>query len=62
MEGGDEGADGDVHYVAVYQDLDQSREGPKANFTDEGKGWSINTSFKIFATIFTMLVHFYFRS
>jgi hypothetical protein len=26
-EGGDEGADGDVHYVVVEQDLDQSPEG-----------------------------------
>jgi hypothetical protein len=34
---GDEGADGDVHYVAVEQDLDQSPEGPKANLANEGK-------------------------
>jgi hypothetical protein len=36
-KGGDEGADGDVHYVAVEQDLDQSLEGPKANLANEGK-------------------------
>jgi hypothetical protein len=28
-EGGDRGADGDVHYVAIEQDLDQSPEGPQ---------------------------------
>jgi hypothetical protein len=36
-EGGDEGADGDVHYVAVEQDLDQSPKGPKASIANEGK-------------------------
>jgi hypothetical protein len=36
-EGGDEGADGDVHYVVVEQDLDQSPRGPKANLANEGK-------------------------
>jgi hypothetical protein len=36
-EGGDEGADGDVHYVAVEQDLDQNLEGPKASIANEGK-------------------------
>jgi hypothetical protein len=36
-EGGDGGTDGDVHYVAVEQDLDQSPEGPKANLAKEGK-------------------------
>jgi hypothetical protein len=30
-ERGDEGADRDVHYVAVEQDLGQSPEGPKAS-------------------------------
>jgi hypothetical protein len=34
---GDEGAGGDVHYVAVEQDLDQRPEGPKANLANEGK-------------------------
>jgi hypothetical protein len=36
-EGGDEGADGDVHYVIVEHDLDQSPEGPKASIANEGK-------------------------
>jgi hypothetical protein len=36
-EGGGEGADGDVHYVAVEQDLDQSPEGTKTSFANEGK-------------------------
>jgi hypothetical protein len=32
-----ERAGGDVHYVTVGQDLDQSLEGPKASFVKEGK-------------------------
>ena len=32
-----EGADGDVHYVEVNQDMDQGPEEPKASFADEGK-------------------------
>jgi hypothetical protein len=44
-EGGDGGVDGDVHYVAVEQDQDQSPEGPKANLADEGKSRIINPSF-----------------
>jgi hypothetical protein len=31
LKGGDEGADGGVHYITVEQDMDQSLEGPKAN-------------------------------
>ena len=38
---GEEGNDGDVHYVEVNQDLDQSPEEPKASFADEGKHRSI---------------------
>ena len=37
----EEGTDGDVHYVEVNQDLDQSLEEPKARFADEGKHRSI---------------------
>jgi hypothetical protein len=44
-EGADEGADRDVHYVAVDQGLDQSLEGPKANLADEGKPRIINPCF-----------------
>jgi hypothetical protein len=44
-EGGDEGGDGDVHYVAIEQDLDQRPEGPKANLGNEGKPWIINPCF-----------------
>jgi hypothetical protein len=36
-EGGDEGADEELQYVDVAQDLDQSLEGPKANLASEGK-------------------------
>jgi hypothetical protein len=32
-----EGAGGDMHYVTVERDLDQSPEGPNANFANEGK-------------------------
>jgi hypothetical protein len=44
-EGGDEGADEELPYVDVAQDLDQSPEGPKANLTSEGKPWIINPTF-----------------
>jgi hypothetical protein len=36
-EGGDEGADEELQYVFVAQDLDRSPEGPKANLANEGK-------------------------
>jgi hypothetical protein len=36
-EGGDEGADEELQYVDVAQDLDPSPEGPKANLASEGK-------------------------
>ena len=42
-EVGEEGADGDVHYVEVNQDLDQSPEEPKASLADEGKHRIITT-------------------
>jgi hypothetical protein len=44
-EGGDEGADGELQYVDVAQDLDQSLDGPKANLAKEGKPRIINLSF-----------------
>jgi hypothetical protein len=46
-EGGDGGADGELQYVDVAQDLNQSPEGPKANLASEGKPRIINLSFKI---------------
>jgi hypothetical protein len=61
-EGGDGGADGDVHHVAVEQDLDQSPEGPKANLASEGKPRIINHVFKNYAIIIAMIVHLRFRS
>jgi hypothetical protein len=36
LEGGDGGADEELQYVDVAQDLDQSPEGPKANLASEG--------------------------
>jgi hypothetical protein len=47
QEGGDGGADGDMHHVAEEQDLDRSPEGPKANLASEGKPGIINLVFKI---------------
>jgi hypothetical protein len=44
-EGRDEGADEELHYVDVDQDLDQSLEGPKANLASEGKPRIINPDF-----------------
>jgi hypothetical protein len=44
-EGGDGGADGDVHHIVVEQDLDQRPEGPKANLAIEGKPRIINLVF-----------------
>jgi hypothetical protein len=44
LEGGDEGAVGELQYVDVAQDLDQSPEGPKANVASEGKPQIINPS------------------
>jgi hypothetical protein len=35
LEGGDEGANGELSYVGVAQGLDQSPEGPKANLASE---------------------------
>jgi hypothetical protein len=36
-EGGGEGADEELSYMDVAQDLDQSSEGPKANLANQGK-------------------------
>jgi hypothetical protein len=47
-EGGDEGADEELQYVDIAQDLDQSPEGPKAN---EGKPLIINPVFYNYAII-----------
>jgi hypothetical protein len=44
-KGGDEGANGELQYVDVAQDLYQSPEGPKANLVNESKPQIINPSF-----------------
>jgi hypothetical protein len=59
---GEGGADADVHYVTVEQDLDQSPEGPKANLASKGKPQIINPVFKSYAIIVAMIVHLRFRS
>jgi hypothetical protein len=61
-EGGDEGADEELQYVDVDQDLDQSPVGPKANLASEGKPGSLTSSFKIMQLCFAMIVHLRFRS
>jgi hypothetical protein len=61
-EGGDGGADGDVHHIVVEQDLDQSTEGPKANLAIKGKPWIINPIFEIYVIIVAMIVHLRFRN
>jgi hypothetical protein len=44
-EGGNEGADVELQYVDVAQDLEPSLEGPKANLACEGKPRIINPVF-----------------
>jgi hypothetical protein len=48
-EGRDEGADGELQYAYVAQDLDQSPDGPKANDTNEGKSRIISPVFENYA-------------
>jgi hypothetical protein len=47
LEGGDEGADGELQHMDVAQDLDQGPEGPKANLSSEGKPRIINPLLKL---------------
>jgi hypothetical protein len=44
-EGGDEGADKELQYLDVAQDLDPIPRGPKANLASEGKPRIINPVF-----------------
>jgi hypothetical protein len=44
-EGGNEGADEELQYVDVAQDLDPSPEGSKANLASKGKPRIINPVF-----------------
>jgi hypothetical protein len=44
-EGGNEGADKELQYVDIAQDLDPSPEGPKANLASKGKPQIINPVF-----------------
>jgi hypothetical protein len=44
-EGGDGGANGDVHYVAIEQDLDQSQEGPRPTLPAKASPGSLTLSF-----------------
>jgi hypothetical protein len=51
-EGGDKGANKELQYVDVAQDLDPSPEGPKANLASEGKPRIINRIFQNYAIMF----------
>jgi hypothetical protein len=61
-EGGDGGADEELQYVDVAQDLDRSPEGPKANLVSEGKPRINSPIFQNYAITFSMIVHLRFRS
>jgi hypothetical protein len=61
-EGGYEGADEELQYVDVAQDLDQSPEEPKANLASEGKPQIINPYFKKYVITSAMFVHLHFKS
>jgi hypothetical protein len=59
----DEGAGGNVHYVVVEQDLDQSPEGPKDSFaTKANPSLSLTHVDLNYAAIFVILCAFMFRS
>jgi hypothetical protein len=62
LEGGNEGADEELQYMIVAQNLDPSPEGPKANLASEGKPRTINLVFYNYAIMFAMIVHLRFRS
>jgi hypothetical protein len=61
-EGGDEGADEELQYVDVAQDLEQSLEGPKANLASEASPGSLTLSFKNYAIVPCYACAFTFRS
>jgi hypothetical protein len=56
-EGGDEGADEELQYVDVAQDLDQSPEGPKASLASQGKPQIINPVFLKLCNYLCYVVH-----
>jgi hypothetical protein len=61
-EGGDEGADKELQYVDVAQDLDQSLEGPRPTLPAKASPRSLTPSFKIMQLFRAMIVHLRFRS
>jgi hypothetical protein len=60
-EGGDEGADEELQYVDVAQDLHPSSEGPKANLASEGKPQIFNPVFQNHAIVFCYDCAFMFQ-
>jgi hypothetical protein len=61
-EGRNEGADEELQYVDVAQDLDPSSKGPKANLASEGKPRIIDPVFQNYSIMFAMIVHLRFMS
>jgi hypothetical protein len=61
-EGGDEGADEELQYMDVTQDLDPSPEGPRPTLPAKTSPGSLVPSFKILHLCFAMIVHLRFRS
>jgi hypothetical protein len=45
-EGGDRGADGDVHHVVVEQDLDQVQKGPRPTLPSKASPGSLTLFLK----------------
>jgi hypothetical protein len=52
LKAGDEGADKELQYVNVAQDLEPSPEGPKANLASKGRPQNINPVVQNYAIMF----------
>jgi hypothetical protein len=61
-EGGDGGADEELQYLDIAQDLDQSREGPNPTLPAKASPGSLTLSFKLMQLSFAMIVRLCFRS
>jgi hypothetical protein len=61
-EGGDEGADEELQYVDVAQDLDQVQKGPRPTLPAKASPGSLTPSFKIMQLSFAMIMHLRFRN
>jgi hypothetical protein len=54
-EGGDEGADEELQYVDVAQDLSQVQKGPRPTLPAKASPGSLTPSFKIMQLSFSMI-------